>query len=136
MVTWQVWPPTLVQAWPIGMRSASAPAPAACARRLRASASLLQRVRPSFSPALLSRQRRHKPPMPQGERFMTHTFRELVVGGVLFAPFVTYALAALVIVLISRPVLGFTGFANMFSHASIAELSVYVTILGLLILSI
>jgi len=67
---------------------------------------------------------------------MTHTFRELVVGGVLFAPFVTYALAALVIVLISRPVLGFTGFANIFSHASIAELSVYVTILGLLILSI
>jgi len=34
---------------------------------------------------------------------MTHTFRELVVGGVLLAPFVTYALAALVIVLIIRP---------------------------------
>jgi len=67
---------------------------------------------------------------------MTHTFRELVVGGVLLAPFVTYAIAALVIVLISRPVLGFTGFANLFSHASIGELSVYVTILGLLILCI
>ena len=67
---------------------------------------------------------------------MTHTFRELVVGGVLFAPFVTYAVAALAVVLISRPVLRFTGFANMFSHASIAELSVYVTILGLLILFI
>ena len=65
---------------------------------------------------------------------MTHTFRELVVGGVLFAPFVTYALVALVVVLISRPVLRLTGFAKMFSHASIAELSVYVTILGLLIL--
>jgi hypothetical protein len=65
---------------------------------------------------------------------MTHTFRELVVGGVLFAPFVTYAVAALAVVLISRPVLRFTGFANMFSHASIAELSVYVTILGLMIL--
>ena len=67
---------------------------------------------------------------------MTHTFRELVVGGVLLAPFVTYAITALVVVLIGRPVLRFTGFAKMFSHASIAELSVYVTILGLLILSI
>ena len=67
---------------------------------------------------------------------MTHTFRELVAGGVLLAPFVTYALAALVIVLIIRPVLRFIRFANMFSHASIAELSVYVTILGLLILCI
>ena len=65
---------------------------------------------------------------------MTHTFRELVVGGVLFAPFVTYAVAALVIALITRRVLRFTGFAKMFSHASIADLSVYVTILGLLIL--
>ena len=67
---------------------------------------------------------------------MTHTFHELVVGGVLLAPFVTYAIAALVVVLISRPVLRLTGFANMFSHASIAELSVYVTLLGLLILCI
>ena len=67
---------------------------------------------------------------------MTHTFRELVVGGVLLAPFVTYAVAALVIALITRPVLRYTGSAKMFSHASIAELSVYVTILGLLMLSI
>jgi hypothetical protein len=65
---------------------------------------------------------------------MTHTFCELVVGGVLLAPFVTYAVAALVIVLIIRPVLRFIGFAKMFSYPSIAELSVYVTILGLLIL--
>ena len=67
---------------------------------------------------------------------MTHTFRDLVVGGVLLAPFVTYALAALVIVLIIRPVLRFTRFANMFSRAPIAELSVYVTIHGLLTLCI
>ena len=67
---------------------------------------------------------------------MTHTFRELVVGGVLLAPFVTYAIAALAIVLMIRPILRFTRFAKMFSHASIAELSVYVTILGLLILCI
>jgi hypothetical protein len=67
---------------------------------------------------------------------MTHTFRELVVGGVLLAPFVTYAVAALAIVLIIQPVLRFTGFGKLFSHASIGELSVYVTILGLLILCI
>ena len=67
---------------------------------------------------------------------MTHTFRELVVGGVLLAPFVTYMVAALAIVLIVRPVLRFTGFVKMFSPASIAELSVYVTVLGLLILCI
>ena len=65
---------------------------------------------------------------------MTHTFRELVVGGVLLAPFVTYAIAALAIVLMIRPVLRFTRFTKMFSQQSIAELSVYVTILGLLIL--
>ena len=67
---------------------------------------------------------------------MTHTFRELVVGGVLLAPFVTYAIAALAILLIIQPVLRFTGYAEMFSHASIGELSIYVTILGLLILCI
>ena len=67
---------------------------------------------------------------------MTHNFRELVVGGVLLAPFVTYVVSALVIVLIVRPVLRFSGFAKMFSHASIGELSVYVTVLGLLILCI
>jgi hypothetical protein len=65
---------------------------------------------------------------------MTHTFRELVVGGVLLAPFVTYTIAALVIVLIIRPVLHFAGFAKIFSRPSIAELSLYVAILGLLIL--
>jgi len=67
---------------------------------------------------------------------MTNTFRELVVGGVLFAPFVTYAVAALAIVLILRPILRFTGFENLFSHASIGELSLYVTVLGLLVLCI
>ena len=63
---------------------------------------------------------------------MTHPFSELVVGDVLLAPFVTYAVAALAIFLVLRPILGLTGFARLFSHPSIAELSVYVTILGLL----
>ena len=50
-----------------------------------------------------------------------------------FAP---VALVALIIVLVIQPVLRFAGFAKLFSHASIAELSVYVTVLGLLILFI
>src|SRR5262249_16679234 len=108
-----------------------------CARRLRAtSPSRLQRVRPSCSPEPLSKQPRHKLPMVPRRMAHDHTFRELVVGGVLLAPFVTYAVAALVIVLISRPILRFPRLANLSSHASIAELSFYVTILGLLILCI
>ena len=63
---------------------------------------------------------------------MTHAFSELVVGGVLIAPFVTYAVAALVLLLVLRPLLYAIGFAKLFSHPSIAELSLYVTILGLL----
>jgi hypothetical protein len=65
---------------------------------------------------------------------MAHTFPELVVGGVLFAPFVTYLVAALVVIVVVRPLLHVVGFAKMFSHASVAELSLYVTILSLLVL--
>ena len=62
---------------------------------------------------------------------MAHTFPELVIGGVLLAPFVTYLVVTLVVVIVLRPLLHVVGFANMFSHASIAELSLGVTILGL-----
>jgi Protein of unknown function (DUF1656) len=65
---------------------------------------------------------------------MAHTFAELTVGGVLFAPFVTYLVAALVLIVVLRPFLHVVGFAKMFSHASVAELSLYVTILSLLVL--
>jgi Protein of unknown function (DUF1656) len=65
---------------------------------------------------------------------MAHTFKELVLGGVLLAPFVTYLVMALVVIIVLRPLLHIVGFAKMFSHASIAELSLCVTILGLLIL--
>jgi hypothetical protein len=65
---------------------------------------------------------------------MAHTFAELAVGGVLFAPFVTYLAAALVLIVVLRPLLHVVGFAKMFSHASIAELSLYVTVLSLLML--
>ena len=65
---------------------------------------------------------------------MAHIFAELVVGGVLVAPFVTYLVAALVLIVVLRPLLLVVGFAKMFSHASVAELSLYVTILSLLML--
>ena len=65
---------------------------------------------------------------------MAHTFRELVVGGVLVAPFVTYLVAALVAVMVLRPLLHVAGLARMFSHAAIAQLSLFVTILCLLML--
>ena len=65
---------------------------------------------------------------------MAHTFPELVIGGVLLAPFVTYLATALVVIIVLRPLLHVIGFAKMFSHASVAELSLYVTVLSLLIL--
>ena len=65
---------------------------------------------------------------------MAHTFSELIVGGVLVTPFVTYLMTALVVIIVLRPLLHVVGFAKMFSHASVAELSLYVTVLGLLML--
>jgi hypothetical protein len=65
---------------------------------------------------------------------MALTFGELVVGGVLVAPFVTYLVAALVVVTVLRPLLHVAGFAKLFSHASVAQLSLFVTILCLLML--
>ena len=65
---------------------------------------------------------------------MAHTFGELVVGGVLVAPFVTYLAATLVVLIVLRPLLNVAGFAKMFSHPAIAQLSLFVTILCLLML--
>ena len=65
---------------------------------------------------------------------MAHTFPELAIGGVLLPPFVTYLAMALVVIIVLRPLLHVVGFAKMFSHTAIAELSLYVAILGLLIL--
>ena len=65
---------------------------------------------------------------------MAHTFPELVIGGVLLAPFVIYLAAALVVIVVLRPIFHVVGVAKMFSHASIAELSLYVAILGLMML--
>lgn len=65
---------------------------------------------------------------------MTNSFHEFVIGGVLIAPFLTYAVAALAIILVLRPMLHLIGLARMFSHVSIAELSLYVVLLGTLVL--
>jgi hypothetical protein len=65
---------------------------------------------------------------------MAHTFGELVIGGILIAPFVTHALVALFIILLIRPLLRFAGFLRIFSNAAVAEFSLYVMILGLLVL--
>ena len=65
---------------------------------------------------------------------MTNTYRELVVGGVLLAPIISYAVMALVALLLLRPVLRLVGFGRLFSNPSLAELSLYVAIFGLLAL--
>jgi hypothetical protein len=61
-----------------------------------------------------------------------HSFSELIVGDVFVAPFIGYALTALAIFLALRPILRLCGFDKLFSNPAVAELSLYVTILGLL----
>ena len=56
---------------------------------------------------------------------MTQTYRELIIGGVLVAPIVSYAAVALVLFLLLRPVLQIVGFSKFFSNPSIAELSLF-----------
>lgn len=65
---------------------------------------------------------------------MTHTYRELIIDGVLVAPIVSYAAIALLMFFLLRPLLHFAGFARLFSNPSLAELSLYVTMFGLLTL--
>jgi len=65
---------------------------------------------------------------------MTHTYRELVIGGVLVAPVVSYAAIALLLFLLLRPLLHVVGFSRLFSNPPVAELSLYVSIFGLLTL--
>ena len=64
---------------------------------------------------------------------MMHSFPELTIGGVLVAPFVTYAGAAIVIFAGLRPFLHLVAFDRVFSNSPVAELSLYVLILALLI---
>jgi hypothetical protein len=64
---------------------------------------------------------------------MTHGFSELTIGGVLVAPFVMYAGTAIAIFAVLRPVLHLIAFDRAFSNPPVAELSLYVLILALLI---
>jgi hypothetical protein len=61
-----------------------------------------------------------------------HSFSELIVGDVVVAPFIVYALTAFAIFLALRPILHLCRFDKLFSNPGLAELSLYVTILGLL----
>lgn len=65
---------------------------------------------------------------------MTGSFRELVVGGVLIAPVVSYLAVTLMLIVILRPILHRIGFSQYFSRPSIAELSLYVAVFGLVTL--
>jgi len=64
---------------------------------------------------------------------MMHGFPELTIGGVLIAPFVTYAGAAVAIFALLRPFLRLIGFDCAFSNPAVAELSLWVLILAALI---
>jgi hypothetical protein len=64
---------------------------------------------------------------------MMHSFPELIIGGVLVAPFVIYAGAAIAIFGVLRPFLRLVAFDRAFSNPPLAELSLYVLILSLLI---
>ena len=61
-----------------------------------------------------------------------HSFSELVIGDVFVAPFIAYAVTALAIVFALRPILRLCGLEKLFTNPGLAELSLYVTILGLL----
>jgi hypothetical protein len=64
---------------------------------------------------------------------MMHSFLELTIGGVLIAPFVIYAGAAIAMFAVLRPFLHLVAFDRVFSNPPVAELSLYVVILALLI---
>jgi Protein of unknown function (DUF1656) len=64
---------------------------------------------------------------------MMHSFPELTIGGVLVAPFMIYAGAAMAIFAVLRPLLHLVAFDRVFSNPPVAELSLYVVILALLI---
>ena len=64
---------------------------------------------------------------------MMHSFPELTIDGVLVSPFVIYAGAAIAIFAVLRPFLHLIAFDRAFSNPQVAELSLYVVILALLI---
>ena len=59
---------------------------------------------------------------------------EVAFGGVLFAPIVLYALAAVPITLLLRAVLWRTGFVRLVWHLALFEVALYLSVLSLLVL--
>jgi Protein of unknown function (DUF1656) len=67
---------------------------------------------------------------------MAHEFREFTIGGVLFAPFVTYAFAAFWLLIALRPVLRRLGVERIFANPPVVGLGFYLIILAGLIVFI
>jgi hypothetical protein len=67
---------------------------------------------------------------------MAHEFPESIIGGVLFAPFVSYAFAAFCVVVALRPVQRRLGIERIFANSPLAGLSFYLIILAGLIVFI
>ena len=64
---------------------------------------------------------------------MRSGFAELILGGTLVAPFLTYALVALLLLLLLRPLLRLVGFESMFSNPPLVLLCLYVILVALLL---
>jgi hypothetical protein len=67
---------------------------------------------------------------------MNQTYQELIIGGVLVAPIVFYALVTIIAIVVLPPILHFIRFSSLFSNPPLAELSLYIAIFGLLALSL
>ena len=59
---------------------------------------------------------------------------EIQLGGVLFAPIVLYALAAVPITLLLRTVMWRVGFMRLVWHLALFEVALYLSVLSLLVL--
>ena len=59
---------------------------------------------------------------------------EIQLGGVLFAPIVLYALAAIPITLLLRTVMWRVGFMRLVWHLALFEVALYLSVLSLLVL--
>ncbi len=60
-------------------------------------------------------------------------FPELVIGGTLTAPFLTYALAALLLLLLLRPLLRLVGFEALFANPPLVLVCLYVILVAILL---
>jgi hypothetical protein len=63
-------------------------------------------------------------------------YPELVIGGVLIAPFVTYAVVAALVVVLLRPLLRIAGFERALVNPPLVLLGLYVIALAALLASL